>query len=496
MTSSIDSTRKPLALALDVTITLTFVRGGELIFLIFARQDEIITLISRFHRGLSGGFKMKRDKLAALVAWKNDPHRRPLLVKGARQVGKTWLVREFGRSFADFVEFNFERQPALKELFSRDLRPVRLISELSAVAGRRIEPGRTLVFLDEAQACPDSLASLRYFHEEAPGLHVVAAGSLLNMVLDKVPTGVGRVTYLHLYPLSFGEFLDAAGETLLRERIRSQRLWEPLAAIHHDHLLDLVRNYMLLGGMPAVLSRYFADRDFLACQAMQDDLTTSFLDDFHKYAREAEIQWLAAVFRSVPVQLGRKFKYAAVDPGVKSLHLSRALDLLEMAGLVHKTVHSAADGVPLSARLRSNRFKVVFFDTGLAQRLLNVDLSHWMTDVDFEVVNGGAIAEQFVGQELAALCDSGPLRPLVYWHREARSSSAEVDYLLERKGDILPVEVKKGAQGGMKSMHLFLREKGRKRGIKVSKHGFSDDGTILTIPFYAVERLVEMGPEY
>ena len=309
------------------------------------------------------------------------------------------------------------------------------------------------------------------------------------MVLDKVATGVGRVTYLHLYPLTFGEFLEAAGETLLRKRIQTQPLSESLPLIHHDHLLKLVRNYMLLGGMPAVLDRYFADHDILACQTLQDDLLTSFLDDFHKYARQAEIQRLAAVFRAVPVQLGGKFRFVSVDPGVRSLYLSRALDLLEMAGIVHKVVQSAADGVPLSARLRSKRFKVLFFDTGLAQRLLNVDLSHWMTDVDIEVANGGAIAEQFVGQELAALCDSGPLRPLVYWHREARGSNAEVDYLLENKTEILPVEVKRGEQGGMKSMHLFLREKKAKRGIKISKYGFSDDGTIVTVPFYAVERM-------
>jgi predicted AAA+ superfamily ATPase len=433
---------------------------------------------------------MKRDKIAALEAWKVDPRRRPLLLKGARQVGKTWLVREFGRSFEHFVEFNFERRPALKELFARDLNPARLLSELSVVAGQRIEPGRTLVFFDEAQACPESLASLRYFHEEMPGLHLVAAGSLLNMVLDKVPTGVGRVTYLHLHPMTFGEFLEAVGEGLLRERVRNQPLHEALPSVHHDHLLGLVQRYMLLGGMPAVLARYVADQDILACRTIQNDLISSFTDDFRKYSARVDVEWLAAVFRAVPVHLGRKFKFSAVDPGVKSAQLSRALHLLEMAGIVHRVVHSAADGVPLSARLTQKRFKTLFFDVGLALCLLNVDLAYWITEADIQTTNGGAIAEAFVGQELAELSDAGSLQPLVYWHREARGSSAEVDYLLEKRADILPVEVKKGVQGGMKSMHLFLKEKARTRGIKVSRHGFSDDGTIVTVPFYGLERLV------
>jgi predicted AAA+ superfamily ATPase len=432
---------------------------------------------------------MFRDKMALLVAWKDAPQRMPLMIKGARQVGKTWLIRELGRSFDDFVEVNFEKRPEAKELFARDLRPERLVSELSAFAGQRLVAGRTLLFLDEIQECPAALASLRYFHEELPELHVAAAGSLLNFVLDKVATGVGRVSYLHVYPMTFGEFLVAAGEGILRERILAQSLSEPLPQTHHAHLLDLVRHYMLLGGMPAVLARYFHDRDIIACLALQNDLITSFLDDFHKYGSLAEIGWLSAVFRSVPVQLGRKFKFVSVDPGVKSVHLARALDLLEMAGVAHRVIHSSADGVPLAARLRSNRFKVVFFDTGLAQRLLNVDLAHWMTQVDIETVNGGALAEQFVGQELAALNDAGPLRPMTYWHREARGASAEVDYLVEKGSTVLPIEVKRGLQGGMKSMHLFLKEKKSTRGVKVSKLGFSDDGTVTSVPFYALERL-------
>ena len=432
---------------------------------------------------------MERDKLRDLLAWKDSGPRKPLILKGARQVGKTWLVRELGTHFESFVEINLERRPELNEVFERGLDPRRIVNELSAVVGERIVPGRTLLFLDEIQQSLPAIRSLRYFYEELPTLHLIAAGSLLNLVLDQVPTGVGRVTYQSLYPLSFGEFLDAAGESALRRLVWQQDASTPLLRIHHDKLLDLVRIYMLLGGMPAVASRYLTDGDILACRQLQGDLVQSFVDDFGKYARTSQIRYLAAVLRSVPVQLGRKFKYVSVDPGIKSRHLSLALDLLEMAGLVHKVYHSAADGVPLSARIRSNRFKVVFFDTGLAQRLLDVDLAKWMTDVDLSTVNKGAIAEQFVGQELAAHYQAGPLRPLTYWHREARGSNAEVDYLHESGGEVFPIEVKEARQGGMKSLHLFLREKRRNRGIKVSRSGFSDDGTLTSVPFYALERL-------
>jgi predicted AAA+ superfamily ATPase len=415
--------------------------------------------------------------------------RRPLLIKGARQVGKTWLVREFAKTFDTFVELNFEREPALGSLFERQRDPRRLVQEIAAFARTPITPGKTLLFFDEVQQSLAAIRSIRYFYEELPALHLVAAGSLLNTVLEKVPTGVGRVSYLHLYPLCISEFLDAAGESILLERVRAQDPVEALPTVHHERLLDLVRMYMLLGGMPGVLAQYFRDGDILACERIQSDLLESFVDDFHKYAKEADIHHLAAVFRSVPLQLGQKFKYVTVDPAVRSRVFARALSLLEMAGIVHKVYQTAADGIPLAARIRSSRFKVLFFDVGLAQRLLAVDLAQWMTNVDISSVNRGAIAEQLVGQELAALFDAGPLAPLTYWHRETRGSSAEVDYVLELDRSIVPIEVKEGTQGGMKSLHLFLKEKKQPRGVKISKYGFSDDGTVATVPFYAIERL-------
>ena len=432
---------------------------------------------------------MQRDALAQLLEWKARTRRKPLIIKGARQVGKTWLARALGETFEDFVEFNFERAPELSEIFTRGLDPRRIVQELSAACGRSIEPGRSLVFLDEIQQSPPAMRSLRYFYEELPELHVVVAGSLLNTVLDKVPTGVGRISYLNLYPMSFAEYLDAADDSELRAQIRHQPDNEPLLSLHHERLLDHVRVYMLIGGMPAVLEQYFEDGDILACQRLQDELLRSYQDDFHKYARQADIQHLTTVFQAIPKQLGRKFVYAHVDAGVKSTVLSRALTLLELAGLAHKVYHTTGDGLPLAAGIQSNRFKVLFFDLGLAQRMLDLDLKEWMTSVDIATVNKGAVAEQFVGQELAVYQGATHQTPLTYWHREARGSRAEVDYLIPAGRRIVPVEVKAGVKGGMKSLRLFLQERRAVEGVRVSKDPFSNDGVIRSIPLYGIEQL-------
>lgn len=432
---------------------------------------------------------MRRFKLDALQSWRSKKRRKPLVIKGARQVGKTWLVRELGKSFDNFVELNFEREPRLDQVFQASLDPKRILRDLTAVTGSRIYPGESLLFLDEVQQSPAALKSLRYFYEELPELHVVAAGSLLNTVLHKVPTGVGRISFLKLYPLCFAEYLEAIGEHELRKLFAAQEPAKPLLDLHHQSLLQHARNYMLLGGMPGVLNYFIREDDFVGSLEIQDELIQSFLDDFHKYAKQSEIEHLAAVFRSVPLQLGCKFKYVTVDPSIRSSYLSRALSLLELAGLVHKVYHSSADGVPLASRIRSNRFKVILFDTGLAQRLLNMDAREWTLDRGFSAATRGAIAEQFVGQEFASWQDTDPLNPLTYWHREARSSNAEVDYLHERHGEIWPIEVKEGVRGGLKSLRLFLEQKHQKRGIKVSRFGFSDDGTVMTIPFYAIEKI-------
>jgi len=432
---------------------------------------------------------MTRFKIKNLQEWKSSSYRKPLIVRGARQVGKTWLVRKFGKEFKSFVEINFEREPELKEIFSRGLKPQRIIKELSAVVGTMIKPGETLLFFDEIQDALNALKSLRYFYEEMPDLHLIAAGSLLGFSLDKVPTGVGRISYLNMYPMSFGEFLIASGNELMRESIFSQEKDEPLPEVLHKKLIDLTRIYFLIGGMPAVVEAYISTGDFLLCQKIQSDIINSFVDDFVKYSKENEISHLDRVFTSIPAQLGNKYIYNKVDKNIRSVHFSKALGLLETAGLVYKIYHSKADGCPLNARINTSIFKVVLFDTGLLQSMLNVDLKLWMTDVDLSAVNKGDIAEQFVAQELAFYTEAGKFSNLYYWQREKRGSSAEIDYIIDLKGQVVPVEVKANTQGGMKSMHLFLKEKKLSHGLKISKYPFSFANNIQTIPFYGIEKI-------
>lgn len=432
---------------------------------------------------------MKRDRLEQLLQWRQKRRRKPLIIRGARQVGKTWLVRELGKEFEDFVEINFERNPEFGEVFQRGLDPMRITQELAAATGRRITEGKSLLFLDEIQQCPEAIRSLRYFYEEMPSLHVITAGSLLGFAVKELPTGVGRVSYLNLYPMSFGEFLEATGNEALRRKILSQECDQPLLEIHHARLLDFVRQYMLVGGMPAVVAAFVEKGDFLECQNLLDELLESFTDDFAKYAKQSAIPHLQRVFSSVPLQLGQKFVYSRVERDIRSHHFSNALHLLETAGLVYKVYHTKADGIPLTGRMNPARFKVLLLDVGLLQRMINVDLRLWMTSLDIASANRGAIAEQFVGQELACITNAGRFSSLTYWHREKKGSTAEVDYLIERNGRVLPIEVKSGSQGGMKSMHAFLRRRGDRLGIKISKYPFSFDGTLRTLPFYAIEKL-------
>lgn len=434
---------------------------------------------------------MKRDKLESLESWGKSYGRKPLLVRGARQVGKTWLVREFGKSFPSFIEINFERNPEYSEIFEKSLIPRTIITEISAAFGEEIIPGKTLLFFDEIQESPPAIKSLRYFYEELSELHVVAAGSLLGFTLREVATGVGRWSYLNLYPLSFGEFLSATNNNILRNRIIKHNLAELFLNIHHDKLLKIVRDYMLVGGMPAVVSAFIETGNLLRCQEIQDEIIQSYKDDFVKYAKASQIPYLNKLLLSIPLQIGNKFVFSKVDQNIRTAYFSNALELLEIAGLLYKVYHTKADGIPLQSGINTKRFKIIFFDIGLLQRMLNVDFKHWMTKVDIDAVNKGAIAEQFVGQELATLLNAGRWTHITYWHREKRGSSAEIDYLIEKKGKIIPIEVKANIQGGMKSLHLFLKEKKKNYAVKISKHPFSFDKVIQSIPFYAMEKLFQ-----
>jgi predicted AAA+ superfamily ATPase len=443
---------------------------------------------------------MNRKIDKELKRWKNDPQRNVLLVRGARQVGKTYSVRVLGESFAHLLEVNFEEHQEVRKFFAGPLSPDVIVEKLAAYFGVPVIPGKTLLFFDEVQACPDCLRSLRFFNEKMPQLHVAAAGSLLEFVLSEIPSfGVGRITSLFMYPLSFVEFLDALGMEPLAAVMARANTKNPVDTVLHRKLLDVMRTYCAIGGMPAVVGHYLADRDLRGCRRVLDDLVVSFRDDFAKYRRQAPVRQLQEVFMSVALQTGGKFTYTAVNRALSHYEIKTALDLLVKAGLVHQVLHTDARGIPLGAQVNPRRFKAILFDIGVYQRLVDLDLPAYLAQDDVDLVNKGPLAELFAGLEMIAAGPSGERPQLYYWHREARNSNAEVDYVFPQGAIPVPVEIKSGRRGAMQSMHLFMAERKLERGIRLSQENYGEYGTIETIPLYAAgtitrrERMISTG---
>jgi hypothetical protein len=332
--------------------------------------------------------------------------------------------------------------------------------------------------------------AMRYFYEKLPSLHVIGAGSLLEFALSaedlRVP--VGRIQYLFLYPLSFSEFLDAAGEHRAMESVFAHEPEKPFPGALHSHLLSLVKTYSMVGGMPAVVQDYIVSKSINRCQRIQAAIAQTLRDDFGKYAKQARMSHLQKLFYTIPKMVGQKFKYSAVDGSVPSRELKQALGLLEKAGIVYRVKQTSGDGLPFEAGASDRNFKTIFLDIGLMQNVCGSYGEIIATD-DILAVHAGAVAEQFVGQELIAACDPYQHPGLYYWAREARTSNAEVDYLVTNGSRIFPLEVKAGKGGALRSMHLFLEHYGTSAGIKVSQANLNLQKPVLSIPLYALEKL-------
>lgn len=435
---------------------------------------------------------MERSIYQMLASWKNDTNRRPLLLRGARQTGKTYIINQFGDSeFVSKVNLNFERNPEYKEIFSTYV-PSEITEKIALLTGKRIVPGESLLFLDEIQECPKAIMALRYFYEEMPGLHVVGAGSLLEFALHtedyRVP--VGRVQYMYLKPMSFGEFLKALDETVLREYISDGENLKMIPDAIHKKLNELLRKYFLLGGMPAVLKEYLESGDILKCQKIQHSLIETYVDDFGKYARSSQHKYLQKVFYSVPALTGSKYVYAKVDNTIKSRDLKEAVELLQKAGIVHKVKKTSAAGLPLEAGVKTNYYKLLFLDIGLMHALSGI-YTETAKQKDFTAIYNGAVAEQFVGQELIAYTKPEIKPNLYYWTRDAKSSNAEVDYLIEKNAGIIPIEVKSGAKGMMKSLLMFTQKYNSTIAVKISQAKYRGTEPIVNVPMYAIESMLQ-----
>ncbi len=434
---------------------------------------------------------MKRLIDRHLRDWKNSPHRKPLLLRGARQVGKTYAIRQLGKQFDRLVEINFELISEASLIFKRDLQPTRIIRDLSSLLDKPIVPGKTLLFFDEIQAVPEAILSLRYFYELMPELHIIAAGSLIDFALEQVGMPVGRVDSLHMYPLSFLEFLAATGHPLLMQEILQHDPKREMNAAIHNKLLGLVGEYMLVGGMPEAVGAWAEKKDPLYVAKVHQSLISTYQQDFYKYAKKYQIKYLGLLLKEIPLFLGKPFKFASLSGGYKKRELAPCLDLLTTAGVAHRIFHASAQGHPLGAQVNLEKFKVSFLDVALAQTVLGQSPAAWLLSPDQTLVNRGAITESFVGQELLAYGNPEPKVDLYYWHRDARGSSAEVDYVVQINGDIIPVEVKSGFGSTLRSMHAFLESHAHSPyGIRFSTHHYAVQDEIHSYPLYGIAAAV------
>jgi len=383
---------------------------------------------------------------------------------------------------------NFELDKAARELFAKgDLEPEKLCRELAVIYDIPVIPGKTLLFLDEIQISLPAISSLRAFYEKYGELHVVAAGSLLEFALQELSSfGVGRVRSMFMYPMNFFEFLNASKHNLILQEIQNANCKNPLPEQVHKKAIEHLRKFLILGGMPEVVSAYVNKNDLLACQRVLDDLIISLRADFAKYKEKVPTLQISAVFDSVVAQMGKKFVYANVSEDYTHRQLKEGLELLKMAGLVIPVTHSSANGVPLGAEINAKKQKMLLLDTGIFQRLLGLPLADLLVSDDFSLINKGNIAELFVGLELLKSTSCYEQKDLYYWQRESKSSNAEVDFVTQIGQDIVPIEVKSNTTGAMQSMRLFLEEKKSPFGIRTSLENFGELPGIKIVPVYGV----------
>jgi uncharacterized protein len=435
----------------------------------------------------NGNMYILRDIDEVLLTWKNEVVRKPLLLRGARQVGKSSAVRNLAHSFKYFIEVDFEAQRNLHALFNASLDPVDICEQLSLFYEIPIIEGETLLFFDEIQGCLSAISSLRYFYEKMPNLHIMAAGSLLEFALQELPSfGVGRIRSIFMHPFSFNEFLIACDQAQLVEAIINASDTNPLSELIHKKIITQYKRFIAIGGMPEVVAKFVSTGDMLNCMNIIDDLVISLQDDFAKYKRQMPAHRIREAFEAVVLQMGGKFVYAKAAMTSDPKQIKAAIELLILAGLVIPVTHSSSNGIPLGAEVDPKKRKMLIFDTGIFQRLLGLNIGELMISDSFEVVNKGALAELSVGLELSKLSSSYQHNSLYYWQRESASGNAEVDYVIQKGEKIIPIEVKSGLKGAMQSLHLFLKEKNCQEGIRFSLENFGKYKNIRIIPLYAV----------
>ena len=423
---------------------------------------------------------MKRFIDQELRKWKEAKRRKPLIVRGARQVGKTYSVKRFGQDCFDAVAVvNLERNPDWHRVFDGNLHPKRICADLEIVLQQKILPGKTLLFIDEIQACPRAITALRYFYEELTELHVVAAGSLLELAMKDISFPVGRVQFSRLHPLCFAEYLQATGNDEAANII----LGSPgtVSQTIHEFLCEELRRYFFVGGMPESVAAYVETGSMQESFEVQAEICDTYRLDFSKYSSHSNQHCLNAVLTTVARSVGQQIKYSRLADGYSNPTLKKAFNLLCLANVIRKVPSVDPSGLPLGATAAANIFKALMVDIGLMRHLTGMPVDVEYAKADLLNIYRGAMAEQFVGQEMVL----SQKEDLYYWSRRAKSSSAEVDYVAVIDGRIHPVEVKSGASGRLKSLHLFLETyRNSPKGVVLSTRPYAElaEKNIVFVP--------------
>jgi len=447
---------------------------------------------------------MKRELLKYLNLWIKSSDRKPLILRGARQVGKTWLVRHLAEiSEKKLIELNFEKQPSNESLFASN-NPKHTLENLSAISGHDINPKNSILFLDEIQAAPEIFSKLRWFAEDLPQLPVIAAGSLLELTLadHSFSMPVGRISYMHLEPLSFDEFLVANNKASLLNFISTYNLNNEIPIALHEQLDSLFKEFLLIGGMPASVSSWIKERSPNKVSQIQNDLLATYRDDFNKYNGRIATERLDEVMLSVPKMLAEKFVFSRVNKNIQSSTIKQVLSLLEKARVCHRIQSCYANGLPLGAEIKDKFFKEIFLDVGLCSTALGINLNQLNNIHEIVTINNGGLAEQAAGQLLRTICPPYIEPALYYWNRDEPGSNAEIDYIIQHENKIVPIEIKAGSTGSLKSLHLFMgiknlplamrinSDRPSKTQVNVKNHKGNPISYALTsIPFYLIGQI-------
>jgi uncharacterized protein len=446
---------------------------------------------------------MIRFSATALDYWLKKANRKPMVIRGARQTGKTWLVRDFAkRNHLNLIELNLEKFPDRADLFSVN-NPKEILKNIEADLAVKITPESTCLFLDEIQAAPELFSKLRWFREDMPELPIIAAGSLLEFALNKSQYSmpVGRITYFYLEPMSFFEFVLALGNEALLQTMMELGFGKHIPQTLHEKCMDLYHQYCLIGGMPEAVQTWLDSRDLQECIKVQHDLLSTYRDDFFKYGGEIDARLLHRILLSVAEQLGNKFVYSRVDPGIQTRVIKKALMMLIQAKVCSMVAHTSGNGLPLGAQSNEKFFKALMVDVGLISAQLGLASAKQLKMGKMVFANRGGIAEQFVGQQLRAAQATAIDPQLFYWQRTG-GRLGEIDYILQHGNAIVPLEVKSGATGRMKSLHQFIAEKNLSLAVRIDANpptvedldikttlGLPVKYRLLSIPLYLAERV-------